>query len=215
VSLRVYLANHSGAEFHYLNGKYGRMGWLLGPTSFKLTKLRPFVKIAFDNDAFGAFQNNKEWDEKAWIEMIGEIRLRGIQPEWVLAPDTVGDWKDTLRKYFAYSCYLHGFKRAIAVQDGARPQDIPPSVDVIFVGGTLRWKWKTLSMWCNAFPHVHCGRVNRLGKLLACERLGVKSIDGTGWFRREPAEWMEDLVYFFENKHEAQQSFIEVLTDEN
>ena len=74
MSLRVFLANHSGAEFHYLNGKYDRMGWLLGQTSFKQTKLRPFVKIAFDNDAFGAFTHNKEWDEKAWIEMIGESR---------------------------------------------------------------------------------------------------------------------------------------------
>ena len=212
--MRIYLANHSGAEFHYLNGKYDRMGWLLGPVSFKTTKLRPFVKIAFDNDAFGAWQNKEEWDEKAWLEMIEGIRRQKLQPEWILVPDVVGDKDATLRNFFAYRYHLNGFKTAFAVQDGMVPQDVPASsVDCIFLGGTLKWKWRTLTMWRNAFPDkiLHVGRVNRLGKLLACERVGVDSIDGTGWFRRPPAEWMEDLIYFFEGKHKDQQSFFEVL----
>ena len=106
--MRIYLANHSGAEFHYLNGKYDRMGWLLGPVSFKTTKLRPFVKIAFDNDAFGAWQNKDEWDEKAWLEMIEGIRRQKLQPEWILVPDVVGDKDATLRKFLAYRYHLNG-----------------------------------------------------------------------------------------------------------
>ena len=60
-------------------------------------------------------------------------------------------------------------------------------------------------MWANAFPRVHVGRVNTLTKLLSCERLNVESVDGTHWFRfRAPEEWMEDLVYFFEQRHQQQ-----------
>ena len=179
----------------------------MGPISLKVTKVRDFLPIAFDNDAFSAYQNNTEWDLNGWLEMIETVKTKKLKPLWMLAPDTVGDAHDTLKKFFAYRYKIpKEIPVAFAVQDGMLPQDVPVTADVIFVGGTLEWKWKTLAMWCNAFPRVHVGRVNRPGKLIACARLGVESVDGTGWFRRPSSEWMDELTCFFEKQHEQQAS---------
>ena len=203
--MKILLANHSSAEFHYLSGKYGDMGWLLGPSSLETSKIRPWTTFALDNDAFGSFDNGIPWDEKKWLDMIEYVKVKKLKPEWILMPDKVGDKAETLRKWRAYTHLVSGYKLAFAVQDGMVPQDVPVTADVIFVGGTLEWKWKTLSMWANAFPRVHVGRVNTLTKLLSCERFNVESVDGTHWFRfRAPEEWMEDLVYFFEQRHQQQ-----------
>lgn len=205
--MKIFMANHSSPSLHYLAGKYGRIGWLLGPKSFKRS-LFPWLPVAYDNDAWSAFQNDEEWDEGAWIDMIHEIRKRSIKPEWVLCPDKVGDKEHTLKNWFSLRCNLSGFKTAFAVQDGMVPQEVP-LCDVIFVGGSTKWKWKTLSMWTGAFPRVHVGRVNTVGKLIACERLGVESVDGTGWFRRPPDEWYGDLEYYFQRRFKDQSEMFE------
>ena len=201
--MRIYLANHSSPTLHYLAGRYpGRIGWLLTPDGFKSCKPRPWIPMAFDNGAFSAYQNKTEFDERAWINMIEKMAKEKINPEWVLIPDKVGDKVGTLAMFLKYRMYVskHGWPVAFAVQDGMVPQDVPCTVDVIFVGGTLAWKWKTLSMWCKAFKRVHVGRVNRPNRLIQCYKEKVESVDGTGWFRRPPLEWQDELETFF-NKH--------------
>ena len=201
--MRIYLANHSSPTLHYLAGRYlGRIGWLLTPDGFKSCKPRPWIPMAFDNGAFSAYQNKTEWNEEAWLEMLKEIDRLNIEPEWVLAPDCVGDKDETLKMFYIYRYHLssRNFKTFFAVQDGCLPQDVPTTAHGIFVGGTLAWKWKTLSMWCKAFKRVHVGRVNRPNRLIQCYKEKVESVDGTGWFRRPPLEWQDELETFF-NKH--------------
>ena len=76
----------------------------------------------------------------------------------------------------------YGWPLAFAVQDGMVPADVPSAANVVFVGGTTEWKWNTVATWAAAFPRVHVGRVNGHA-IWECDRLGVESIDGTGWFR--------------------------------
>lgn len=194
--MRIYLANHSSPTLHYLAGKYpGRIGWLLTPDSYKGCKLRSWIPVAYDNGAFSAYKNNTEWNEESWIEMMRNIKG---EPEWILAPDVVGNKDETLKTFYSLRYHIkREWPTAFAVQDGMVPQDIPCTVDVIFIGGTLEWKWKTLDMWCNAFPRIHVGRVNRPGRLRQCYEAGVESVDGTGWFRRSPVEWQNELETFF------------------
>ena len=201
--MRVYLANHSSLELGYLQGKYGQIGWLLSPQSYGVTKQRAFMPMAFDNDAYSAYQNKTEWDEGAWYAMLDRMEKDKVNPEWVLVPDVVGDKKSTLANFFLYreAISRRGWPVAMAVQDFMVPQDIPCTVDVIFVGGTTSWKWKSLPMWAQAFSRVHCGRVNSLEKLETCRRWGVESVDGTYWFRfRKPEEYLQDLESFFKNE---------------
>jgi hypothetical protein len=178
-------ANHSSAIFHYWVGKYpGKLGWLIGPTALPKTKLRKWVTFALDNDAFSAFTKNREWDETAWIAMLDRVKLSGMSPRWVLVPDVVADRKATLEKWEKYQpiAVRYGWPLAIAVQDGMTPSDLPDNC-VVFVGGSTSWKWRTLPMWCATGRRIHVGRVNEVEKLFVCERLGVESVDGTGWMQ--------------------------------
>jgi len=198
----IYLGNHSSLEFGYLQGKYGNMGWLLSPKSLPKTKLRSFIPVAFDNDAYSV-KEGEQWNEEAWYSMLDKLEERKISPEFVLVPDVVGDKRRTLANFFCYRRHIskRGWPVAMAVQDGMVPQDVPCTVDVIFVGGTTSWKWKSLPMWTQAFPRVHCGRVNSLEKLKLCKELGVESVDGTHWFRfRKPEEYLQDFINFFEDQ---------------
>ena len=197
----IYLGNHSSLEFGYLQGKYGNMGWLLSPKSLPKTKLRSFIPVAFDNDAYSV-KEGEEWNEEAWYSMLDKLEGK-VSPEFVLLPDVVGDKRRTLENFFVYreAVSRRGWPVAMAVQDGMVPQDVPCTVDVIFVGGTTSWKWKSLPMWTQAFPRVHCGRVNSLEKLKLCKELGVESVDGTPWFRfRKPEEYLQDFINFFEDQ---------------
>jgi len=183
--LMVMPANHSSAIIHYWSGKYpGKLGWLIGPTALPKTKLRPWMPFALDNDAFSAWSKGREWSESAWVGMLDRVKLSGMSPRWVLVPDVVADRDATLAKWEQYEPVAgrYGWQLAIAVQDGMTPADLPEGA-VIFVGGTTEWKWRSLPMWCATGRRVHVGRVNEVEKLFVCERLGVESVDGTGWMQ--------------------------------
>jgi len=198
----IYLGNHSSLEFGYLQGKYGNMGWLLSPKSLPKTKLRSFIPVAFDNDAYSV-KEGEQWNEDTWLKMLDKMEKDKVKPEWVLVPDVVGDKRATLANFFLYreAISRRGWPVAMSVCEGMKPQEIPSTVDIIFVGGkSSKWKFESLPMWTQAFPRVHVGRVNSLEKLKLCKELGVESVDGTHWFRfRKPEEYLQDFINFFEN----------------
>ncbi len=195
-------SNHSGAEVHYLAGRFpGKVGWLIGPSAIRKTKLRHWIPYACDNDAFSSWSSNREWNEAEWIAMLDWTRMCEFKPMWALIPDVVADKKRTLENWEKYYpvAVSYRYKLAFAVQDGMTPDDVPINADVVFVGGSTEWKWKTVSTWTQNFKRVHVGRVNSIDRLWLCEDLGVESVDGTGWFRdpsnssKFPAvlDWME------------------------
>ncbi len=217
IDLRIYLANNSAPEFHFLAGKYGQVGWLLGPESINHTKYknRYWIPLAFDNDAYSV-KEGEQWDEAKWFAMLDKIEADNLKPEWVLLPDKLYDKEETIKNFYAYRHHLTRPGRewpvAFAVQDGMVAQDVPCTADVIFVGGSTKWKWKSLPMWTQCFPRVHVGRVNSPERLDTCKRLGVESVDGTHWFRfRKPEEWCGMFVDFFEGVPSPQLDMFEVL----
>lgn len=180
------MCGQSNQMWHYLAGRYpGRVGMLLGPSYFKKQAIRSWMPYALDNDAYQAWQKKTPWDYKAWAEMIQWAKLSGQAPLWILVPDVVADRKATLENFARYAPEARATKWpiAFAVQDGMALGDVPSGVDVVFVGGTTGWKWRTLPMWCQHFPRVHVGRVNELRRLWTCEDYKVESVDGSGWFR--------------------------------
>lgn len=171
---------------HYLAGRHpNRIGWLVGPSARRKTKLRPWIPYALDNDAFSAWAKGTPWDVGAWRSLLEWAKRSGHAPRWVLVPDVVADKAATLAnwKQYAPEAKAYGWPLAIAVQDGMTPADIPADASVIFVGGTTLWKWSSLPMWSANFKRVHVGRVNELRRLFTCEEYGVESCDGTGWVR--------------------------------
>lgn len=180
------MCGQSNQLWHYLAGKYpGRVGMLLGPSYFKKQAIRHWMPYALDNDAYSAYSKNAEWDEKAWWHMIFAADKKHHKPLWILCPDVVANREATIEKWHGNYAELKmfGWPIAFAVQDGMTVEDVPKEADVVFVGGTTDWKWRTLPVWARAFNRVHVGRVNELRRLWTCEDLGVESVDGSGWFR--------------------------------
>jgi hypothetical protein len=203
--LMVMPSNNSSAIVHYWAGRYsGRIGWLIGPTAMGKTKLRPWMQFALDNDAFASWTSGRAWDERAWLAMLAAVRAHGMAPRWVLVPDVVADRAATLAKWHQYApvAARYGWPLAIAVQDGMTPADIPRDANVIFVGGTTEWKWRSLPMWAKTGRRVHVGRVNEVDRLQICERWHVESVDGTGWMKgtesgrqaKALAQWLEGSI---------------------
>lgn len=195
--------NDSSGVVHFLCGRHpGEIGWIQGPSSFK--KPRWYMPYAVDNDAFSAWENGTEWSESKWLNMLDEVKLGGIDPLWALVPDVVGDREKTIERWHKYKHEIvdRGIKTAFAAQDGMSISDIP-ECDVVFVGGTTKWKWEYAPSFCLAFNRVHIGRVNTLSKLWECKDMGAESVDGTGWFREgHDGKRMEGLLKYFNGQRE-------------
>lgn len=184
--MMVMPSNSSSSQVHFWAGRYpGRIGWLVGPSAMTKTRFRKWMPFALDNDAFAAFKSGTPWPDRPWVEMLETVKGSGYTPRWVLVPDVVADRAATLRAWERWSPVAagYGWPLAFAVQNGMTPADVPPAAEVIFVGGVGDWKWQSLPEWCRTGRRIHVGRVNSVDRLLVCDRLGVESVDGTGWMR--------------------------------
>ena len=75
-----------------------------------------------------------------------------------------------------------GFPVAFVAQNGCTLDAVPKDADWIFIGGLDPWKQENIHNFIGDRP-VHVGRVNGKGRVNYCKWLGVKSIDGTGWWK--------------------------------
>lgn len=180
------MCGQSNPVWHYWAGIYpGRVGVLVGPSYWRKLKMRKWMPFALDNDAFIAYSRKQSWNHPAWSEMLQWAKMTGQKPLWVLVPDVVANRQETLSnwKKYAPEAAGYGWPLAFAVQDGMTPGDVPSDAAVVFVGGTTEWKWRSIPMWTKHFSRVHVGRVNEVYALQICERNGVESADGSGWFK--------------------------------
>lgn len=183
--LVVMPSNNSGMQIGYLAGKYpGRLGWLISPDGWR--KPPSWMPYALDNGAFGAWANQKPWDEGKFMDLLESARSH-YRPLWVVVPDVVADREATMALWPVWSQrireVLPHIPLAFAVQDGMTPEDVPSAAAVVFVGGSTEWKWRTVRMWTENFPRVHVAKVNSERKLWQCHEVGAESCDGTGWMR--------------------------------
>jgi len=180
-------SNNTGFECGFLAGKHeGRIGHLHSCDSLVEPRLR--VPWALDNGVFGAWQSGREWSEEPLFRFLD--RYSDWKPMWVVCPDWVADRELTLRRWVDFSPALRAFgvPLAFVVQDGMTVSDVPKDADIVFVGGTTSWKWRSLREWTGAFPRVHVGRVNTERLLWMAHDAGAESCDGTGWFRGDKAQ---------------------------
>ncbi len=192
-------SNNTGIQVGYLAGRFpGQLGHLFSPGAERGPF--PFMHYALDNGAYGAFTQGREWDEAGWLALLEWARISGQAPLWALVPDVVGDRAATLARWDKYHhvARRYGWPLAFAVQDGMEPCDVPSGADVVFVGGTTDFKWRTYRDCCAAFPRVHIGRVNTYGQLCKCAGAGAESVDGTGWFRGDQRQYRGLLAFLEE-----------------
>jgi len=180
------IMGQSNRIWHYWSGKFpGSVGVLIGPSYGKKVPIDPWMPFVLDNDAFTCWRDKKPWDVEAWRAMLSMVGMKVQTPLWAAVPDVVANREATIANWPIYSGEIkkRGWNAAFCVQDGMTPEDVPADADVIFVGGSDKWKFPKLSMWTSSFKRVHCARVNSVKMIEACEQLGCESVDGTGWFR--------------------------------
>jgi len=171
----------------------------------RLSEPKQGIPWALDNGVFGAFTSGRTWSEEPFYSFLDAYSA--WKPMWAVVPDWVGDRDKTLELWKKHSPALKAFgiPLAFAAQDGMTPDDVPSDAEVVFVGGSTSWKWRSLSMWTKNFPRVHVGRVNSRRLLEIAEENGSESCDGTGWFR-DPKRTQELEDYLKSTKQQPQLS---------
>lgn len=138
----------------------------------------------FDNGAFAAWRSGGPWDAGRWYDRMEDAEERHLQPYLAVYPDVVGDWQATIRSAYRYLFRVPGeWPWYLALQDGARPEDIIPLLGHIaglFLGGTDRFKLEA-EFWCEwAHEHglrFHYARAGTLNKVDHARRIGADSLD--------------------------------------
>jgi hypothetical protein len=181
-----------------LDKKYpGRLGGLFSPGNFRDPQGLPY---ALDNGRFPVWSSGKKWSKKKFFNHIDRADNHKYPPKWLVVPDKVGNCHETLEMWQSWHPRLKGlnWKLALAVQDGMTidmVKELRPRPDIIFVGGTTRWKWNTLKKWTSNFPRVHLGRANTYTLLVKAHKAGAESSDGTRWFYHDH---MKQLIKYLE-----------------
>jgi hypothetical protein len=151
--------------------------------------------------------DSEKWSTKVeeWKRLLVWAQSQEIKARWAIVPDVIGDSKATLEQWPEYAPIVQScdIPLAIAVQDGMTRDDVRSleiQPEVIAIGGTTEWKWKTVEMWARSFPRVHVLRCNSPQKLYELEAMGIESCDGTGWNRGDKTqtrgleEWARQLA---------------------
>lgn len=160
------------------------------------------MPLALDNGCYIGF------DEQKFQKMLNMAKIfqGDIDLMWVTCPDVVGDAKATNDLFQEWRDALTGFRVAYCGQDGAEDLDVPfDDFDCLFIGGTTDWKLSESAR--DLITHakhigkaIHVGRVNSEKRLRYCYRLGVDSVDGSGYFRYK---WwfLAQMLFFMDGLH--------------
>jgi hypothetical protein len=180
----VMISNNSGREARRLAAEYpGLIGHLYSPGGQR----GPWTEFpyALDNGCFNGL------DFEAWMKLLEWGAVQKQRPLWAVVPDHLGDHVATLRSWYAHRFRISGrdIPCAFVAQDGCSPKDVPPAVDIVFVGGTDAYKRRAIHGFRQEGFRVHVGRVNGYDLLDYCRDWQVESVDGTGWFRGDQRQW--------------------------
>ena len=212
--MRIMPANNTSGLVHWLAGKApDSIGLLYTPN--RTEKPISYLPYVLDNGAYSAAINGRDFNWTLWWAAVDKYCNHYQVPEWLVLPDKPFDSLRTFRLwndfYGEHTQRARTVNFALAVQDGMTPKQIevlPRKPDVIFIGGSTDWKWKTVKDWCSAFPRVHVARVNGRKSLDICHAAGAESCDGSGWFRGREAQLLEMVSYIAEqNKLDIKECF--------
>lgn len=207
------------------------LGFMLQPGMGNKVNLS-FVPWAADN---GCFAQGDAFDPGKWLEWLASLRQFRKTCLFAVAPDVLGNAGATIDRAAEYLHTIRqlGFPPAFVAQDGLealtsnhpalrRSSSGPKGghiwwdedFDVLFIGGTNKWKFSKWSQLLVGIAkaegkRVHIGRVNSLVKLRYCAELGADSTDGTyvkfGPDRNLPHvyDWLDTVNKIQEVPHEA------------
>ncbi len=156
---------------------------------------------AIDNGRFGGTRSrNHIWTPLRFLNTIERCQQLGIKPLFVTVPDIVAGGLRSLECSVYWAKYLLAGPLALVVQDGISPADVTPHIDlfsVLFVGGSVRWKWKEAEAW-RAFAHrhgkhLHIGQVGTAKALHRARAIGADSVDSVSFIRNKSWHHLDEF----------------------
>ena len=172
--------------------RHPRIGAIVTPDSHRI--LPDWITWAADN---GCYAQGDRFDLARYLRWLE-------RPEWsrerclfAVAPDVVGDAQATWARSAPVLPQLRqrGYRAALVAQDGFDPGATDwAAFDVLFIGGTTKWKCSEAAFSAIAAARargqwVHVGRVNGEARLRAFAAAGAQSADGTGLVFAPDALW--------------------------
>jgi hypothetical protein len=180
----LYLATASGPKVRdaMTTGVVGQM------VTYKSgNRLTPNTAFAIDNGVVkmidGLPTTDPDWDPNRWQDCLDQHMN---EPDCLFAavPDAVSDTDETDRRWrrWASAVSRRGYRCAYVAQDGC--QRIPAGAEIVFLGGSDKFKLGSEGQQVVKAAHatgrrVHMGRVNTLRRLQYAAWLGCDSVDGT------------------------------------
>lgn len=138
-----------------------------------------------DNGAFKNWKNGVPFNEARFQSILRRVDEEGPRPEFIVAPDRVAD-PTSLEYSLSWLPRLRGIAPlALVVQDGMTVDRVEAAMkkgfSVIFVGGSLEWKFATAPQWVALAKRIgatcHVGRIGTRGRAVWARQIGVDSID--------------------------------------
>jgi hypothetical protein len=159
-----------------------RLGVMLQPKMGN--RMPPDVLWAADN---GCFSQGDRFNLPAYYRWLEARQIHQDRCLFAVAPDVVGDAEATWRRSRDVLPELRarGYRAALVAQDDVDPTTLDWSAfDVLFIGGTTRWKLSEPAYEIAAEAKrrgkwIHLGRVNSAKRLIAAAMAGYDSADGT------------------------------------
>lgn len=192
--MKIYTGTCAGKKFEKIK-EYG-LGIMISPSpSFEPRKNFTQVSCAFDNGVFQSYKRGYPFMEGLFWKVLTKCYSLGINLDFIVCPDIVMGGNDSLdfSVEWARTLLKTAPVLALAVQDGITTQMVDSYIlslfDVIFVGGSVEWKWKTADEWTK-FAHknkkkIHIGQVGQARYLRFAEHIGVDSVDSTSIVRND------------------------------
>jgi hypothetical protein len=155
----------------------------------------PFANYACWAADNGCFTQGERFSLPGYLAWLKTLRPYQRSCRFAVAPDVVADARATLARSLPVLPQIRalGYPAAFVAQDGLEDLDVPwQAFDVLFIGGSTRWKLSeaAATVVAEAKQHglwTHMGRVNSLKRLRAAQSMGCDSCDGTMVARKPDA----------------------------
>lgn len=151
------------------------------PDEFPPRRLPYFL----DNGAFKLWTAKLPFNEERFMRIVQRVDEEGPRPEFIVVPDRVAD-PTSLEYSLSWIPRLQGVAPlALVVQDGMTEKSVRSAIkrgfSVLFVGGTLEWKFKTSPQWVKLAKELgipcHIGRIGTRGRARWAREIGADSVD--------------------------------------
>lgn len=147
---------------------------------------------AIDNGVYSYWAKGKPFDDKAFFKLLDRYAQYA---DWIVIPDAVGDWEETLKMFMIWTPKLRIYNRPLMLvaQDGCQRQNFREIKSLlkrdwginlgIFVGGKDDFKLSQsskIAQICKQYNALcHIGRVNSAKRTRMCWDWEATSFDGS------------------------------------